>query len=128
VRSPGEGVRPHGLGDPRRVALEDPCSRLRRHVARAEPGAPGRQHERARPGQVAKSRSNFLAVVWNRPAVDLPTVPDESLGEQVPARVLAIPRGDAVGDGEHGRSHPFVFSRSLTSSIVISRSTAFAMS
>ena len=128
MRSLGDGIRPHGLGDPRRAALDDLCGRLRRHIARAEAGASGREHERARPGQLAKGCGNLVAVVANRPALDLPPVPGESLGEHVPALVLALSRGDAVGNGEHGRSHPLVFSRSLTSSIVMSRSAALAMS
>ena len=78
------GVRPHGLGDPRRAALDDLGGRLRRHIARTEPGAPGREHERARLGQLAKSRGDLVAVVGNRPALDLPPVLGESPASRSP--------------------------------------------
>jgi hypothetical protein len=61
---------------------------------------------------------------------DVVAVSFEQLDEQAAALVVALARGDAVGDGEDGRSQTgsFVFSTSATSRMTISLSIAFAMS
>jgi hypothetical protein len=54
----------------------------------------------------------------------------EQLDEELAALVLALTRGDAVRDGDDGRSQigSFVFSTRTTSAITISLSIALAMS
>ena len=118
------------LGDARRLAVEHLACRLGGDVTWRQAGAAGGQDEARRRGKRAQRSRDLLAFVGNDPPLDLVTVSDEKLREEVAALVLRLPARDAVGDGEDGRlqTASLVFSTSCTSPITIALSIAFAMS
>ena len=130
VRRLRDRVGAQRLRDSRRLAVERVARRLRRHVARREAGAAGREDDSRDGGELAERGGDLLSLVGDDAALDVVAVALQELGEQVAAPVLRLAARDAVGDGEDGgpQTGSFVFSTSVTSPITIALSIAFAMS
>ena len=120
----------NGLRDSRRRALQHRHRRFRCHVARAEPGAAGRQDESRFDRELFDRLGDRVTLVRDDSPDDLVALTPEELLQHVAARVLTPAHVDAVGDCQHRSLHSgaFVFSTSRTSASSIPSSTAFAMS
>src|SRR5262249_47281845 len=131
VRRLAAGVGADRLRDPGSDPVEDRCGRLRGHVAWRDTRAAGRQHEPCTRLRELLDRARDLgALVRDAPPLDCMPPAAQELVERVAAPVFARAAMDTVRDGQHGRLHSgsLVFSTSRTPSIVISLSTALAMS
>src|SRR5262249_26310054 len=108
-------------------ALENRAGCLGRHVARSEPGTPGREDDVGRRGQLFDGGRDLVSLVRDDATVDLPAVGTQQVGKRVAASVLRLAARHAIGDGEHRGSQALTFSTSSTAN-VICLSIAFAMS
>ena len=106
VRRLRDRVRPERLGDPRRLALEHGARRLGRHVARREPRAAGRQHERRRRRRAPRSRRRSRRPRPARRAARRRSRPPRSSSARVsPLASVRLPARHAVGHRQDGRVH-----------------------
>ena len=97
-------VRPQRLGDPGRLALQHGSRRLRRDVARREPGAAGRQHDVGGRCELRDRRCDLRPPRRGRRGArrhSRPLRAARRAGRRSCRRHQAA--RDAVGDGQHGR-------------------------
>src|SRR5262249_28267119 len=98
-----------------------------RHVARPEPGSTRREDERRATREVDDRRRDLVGLVRDDAPLDVVAVRAKELVQQVAAGVADRAARHAVGDRQHCSLHPFAFSSSSTSNVIV-LSTAFAMS
>ena len=123
-------VGPNRLCDARRRPVDHLGARLGRHVARAEPRAAGREHQRRVLGELDDRIGDRFTVVGNDAPLELIAFGGEQPGEEIAALIIALASCDAVGDGQNRglQADAFVFSTSRTPVISSCLSTALAMS
>ena len=130
VRRAPDRVGAQRLGYPRNRPVEDGLGRLRCEVSRRDSGSAGGQDKRCLLRELANRRGDLRAFVGYDAMLDLVPLGLKELDEQSAALVLALPRDDAVGNGQDGapQTGSLDFSTSATSVTDISLSIAFAMS